>query len=67
MTGRKTYTLSDKLLEYQKNEYDEHDRLIRESGYAVGSFDAIYGTYVNNEQYLFEHEYILEEQKVMPF
>ncbi|GEO23506.1 hypothetical protein [Cyclobacterium qasimii] len=50
-------TPSGNLLEYQKQMFDEQGRLISESGYSVGSFNAIYGTYVQGEKYTFEHEY----------
>jgi hypothetical protein len=50
-------TPSGKLLEYQKQIYDDKNRMINESGYSVGSFNAIYGTYVIGEKYIFEHEY----------
>lgn len=50
-------SLNGKLLEYQKLIYDDQNRIINESGYSVGSFNAVYGTYVNGEKYMFEHEY----------
>lgn len=55
--GKETRTSSGKLLEYQKLVYDDQGRLISENGYSSGSFDTIYGNYVNGENYSFEHEY----------
>ncbi|PTB95727.1 hypothetical protein C9994_10420 [Marivirga lumbricoides] len=57
LTSQEIRTPSGKLLEYQKQIFDEYGRVISESGYSVGSFNAIYGTYVHGEKYTFEHEY----------
>ncbi|HAA15770.1 MAG TPA: hypothetical protein DCE41_30300 [Cytophagales bacterium] len=50
-------TPAGKLMEYQKAIFDGQNRLVSESGYSVGSFDAIYGAYVQGQNYHFEHEY----------
>ncbi len=57
MTSQETRSPSGNLLEYQKQVFDEHGRIINESGYSVGNFNAIYGTYVHGQKYTFEHEY----------
>lgn len=61
LTSKEIRTPSGKLMEYQKCQYDEQHRLILESGYSVGSFNAIYGTHVVGENYVFEHEYFEKE------
>ncbi|NMM47449.1 hypothetical protein [Marinigracilibium pacificum] len=48
---------SGKLLEFHNKAYDQNNRLISESGYSVGSFNAVYGNYVNGQNYHFIHEY----------
>lgn len=49
-----------KLLEYHKLIYDEQNRVISENGFSIGNFNAIYGSYLNNEKFHFEHEYLDE-------
>ncbi|MCX2745327.1 hypothetical protein OO013_15725 [Mangrovivirga sp. M17] len=48
---------SGRLIEYHKKIYDENNRLKSENGYSQGHFNAIYGSYVNGQKYLFEHDY----------
>lgn len=57
MVSSETRTPSGKLLEYQKQTFDDQNRLVSDSGYSLGSFNAVYGTQVNSEKYVFEHEY----------
>ena len=53
-----TRTLSNDLLDFHHRKYDSRNKLIAESGYSRGNFNAIYGTYLSNEEFHFEHEYI---------
>ncbi len=57
LVGTEIKSPSGKLLEYQKQIYDDQNRIINESGFSVGSFNAVYGTYINGENYVFEHVY----------
>lgn len=66
LISQETKTLPGKLLEFQKLSYNDDNRLIFETGYSVGSFDAIYGVYVNGDKYSFEHEYLPVEGKITP-
>ena len=50
-------TSTDNLVEFYNSNYDSNNRLISENGYSVGNFDAIYGTYFNNNKFNILHEY----------
>ncbi len=50
-------TPSGHLVEFYICEYDGQNRMIDEKGMANGSFNAIYGTYANGEEYHFIHRY----------
>lgn len=53
-----TRTSSGKLIDFQVNVYDDNNRVIEESGVSNGKFNAIYGTYIDSNNYHFIHKYI---------
>ena len=53
-----TRTLDNDLLDFHRRRYDTENNLVEESGYSRGNFDAIYGTYINDEEFHFVHEHI---------
>jgi hypothetical protein len=50
-------TPDDKLLGFQMFEYDEKNRVVLEKGLSLGSFNAIYGTSVNDNSFHFVFKY----------
>ncbi len=57
LVSQEIRTPEGQLLEFQKLGYDDKNRVTFETGFSIGSFSAIYGTYVRGEEYVFEHEY----------
>lgn len=53
-----TRTNSGKLVEFHTYVYDDKNRMIEESGVSNGKFNAIYGTYIDSNQYKFGHKYL---------
>ncbi|WP_271766908.1 hypothetical protein [Aquimarina algiphila] len=45
------------LIEFYLSTYDDKNRLAEEKGVSNGSFNAIYGSYTNGEEYHFIHKY----------
>ena len=52
-----TRTNSGQLVDFQVNVYDDKNRIIEESGVSNGKFNAIYGTYIDGNNYHFVHKY----------
>lgn len=50
-------SLSGKLMEFQKQVYDDQNRVISESGYTLSGFNTVYGSHLRGDKYTFEHEY----------
>ncbi len=53
-----TRTNSGQLVDFHIYAYDEENRMIEENGVSNGQFNAIYGTYINGNNYHFIHKYI---------
>jgi len=53
-----TRTNSGKLIDFHIYNYDEKNRMIEESGVSNGKFNAIYGTYIDGNNYRFVHKYV---------
>lgn len=52
-------TPSDRVLGYQKREFDNQNRLIWEHGFSLGPSNPVIGANSHGEVYTFEHEYSL--------
>jgi len=50
-------TATGGLIEFFHSKYDSQNKLIAESGYSVGNYNAIYGTSVNHSEFNFLHKY----------
>ena len=53
-----TRTNSGQLVDFHVYSYDEENRMIEENGVSNGQFNAIYGTYINGNNYHFVHRYM---------
>jgi len=53
-----TRTNSGQLVEFHVYSFDEQNRMIEETGVTNGQFNAIYGTYINGNNYRFVHKYV---------
>lgn len=54
-----TRTNSGQLVDFHVYAYDDDNRMIEENGVSNGQFNAIYGTYINGNNYRFIHKYIM--------
>ena len=53
-----TRTNSGQLVDFHVYAYDSENRMIEENGVSNGQFNAIYGTYINGNNYHFVHRYV---------